>query len=330
MNEKFAIVDAPLIEHIIDQADGREYMAGEYISAVNSGGIAQIRMRVFDARTRGEPNIICAECHTPVYPRKHFNTGKFHFVHIYDDTVRDCPYNENSTRLSTERIDSKRYNGLKEGPEHKHLKELLRASIDADPQFDSKKTKEEKNWYGATDESKWRRPDIAATRLYEGSDLNIAFEIQLSSTYLKVIAARRKFYLENKALLFWIFKDATGINPRQCQDDLFYNNNYNMFVVDEETLRLSQERGKLVFRCSYYEPVMEDDTIRDVWRERFVCFDELNIDIKNHRVYWFDYERENTRIGQLLLEKEKQKLRERYEGFWIRYHKERSINSASK
>jgi len=244
MSNVFTLVDEPLIEYVIDQTDGKEYGAGEYIAA-SAREISEIRVRVYDARQRNEPNIICAACHRPAYPRKNVKTGKFHFAHVSESDNQDCPYND-KRRLDTSRIDSMRYNGQKEGPDHKLLKRLLRASIDSDPSFDPIQTREEKNWYGATDEKKWRRPDIAATRLLDThSSIRIAFEIQLSSTYLKVIAARREFYLKENALLFWIFKDASGVNPLQYQDDLFYNNNSNLFVVDEETVRFSQEQGKL-------------------------------------------------------------------------------------
>ena len=266
MNCGFTLVDEPLIEYVIDQADGLEYRAGQYVFT-SAREIAEIRMRVFDAIKRQEPNIICAACHTPAYPRKHLDTGKFHFVHVSEDVENYCPYNDKRKRLDTARIDSMRYNGQKEGPDHKLLKSLLRTSIDADSSFDPSQTKEEKNWYGATDEKKWRRPDIAATRrVGNNSSQRIAFEIQLSSTYLKVIAARREFYLKENALLFWVFKDSSGVDPRQYQDDLFYNNNSNLFVVDEDTVRFSQEQGKLILRCSYYEPVLVGTTVNDVWR----------------------------------------------------------------
>lgn len=323
MSSSFTLVDEPLIEYVIDQADGKEYGAGEYIS-VSAREISEIRVRVYDARQRSEPNIVCAACHRPAYPRKNIKTGKFHFAHISENDNKHCPYNDKK-RLDTTRIDSMRYNGQKEGPDHKLLKSLLRKSIDTDISFDPSQTKEEKNWYGASDEKKWRRPDIAATRLLgDDSNLSIAFEIQLSSTYLKVIAARREFYLQENALLFWVFKDATGVDPRQYQDDLFYNNNSNLFVVDEETARFSQKQGKLIFRCCYYEPVLAGTTVNDVWRERVVSFDDLTIDVEQQRVYWFDYKAEKTALletaGKIIWEREKNELRTRYENFWNSIH----------
>lgn len=323
MNCGFTLVDEPLIEYVIDQADGKEYGAGEYIAA-SAREISEIRVRVYDAWQRGEPNIICVACHRPAYPRKNVKTGKFHFAHVSEGDNKDCPYNDKK-RLDTTRIDSMRYNGQKEGPDHKLLKSSLRASIDADSLFDPDQTREEKNWYGATDEKKWRRPDIAATRLLDNcSPLKIAFEIQLSSTYLKVIAARREFYLRENALLFWVFKDASGVDPRQYQDDLFYNNNSNLFVVDDETVRFSQDHGKLYFRCCYYEPHLTGTQVIDQWRECLVPFDDLTIDIEHQRVYWYDYRSERKKLletaDHLMQEKEREALRTQYEEFWNGIH----------
>lgn len=323
MNCGFTLVDEPLIEYVIDQADGKEYGAGEYI-AESAREISEIRVRVYDAWQRGEPNIICVACHRPAYPRKNIKTGKFHFAHVSEGDNKDCPYNDKK-RLDTTRIDSMRYNGQKEGPDHKLLKSFLRVSIDADPLFAPDQTREEKNWYGSADEKKWRRPDIAATRLLDsGNPQKIAFEIQLSSTYLKVIAARREFYLKENALLFWVFKDATGVDPRQYQDDLFYNNNSNLFVVDDETVRFSREHGKLYFRCCYYEPLLVGTLVNDQWRERIVPFDDLTVDIEHQRVYWFDYKAEREKLletaDQLIQEKELETLRSQYEDFWNGIH----------
>ncbi|WP_407066812.1 DUF6035 family protein [Extensimonas sp. H3M7-6] len=49
--------------------------------------------------------------------------------------------------------------------------------------------KTEETWKGSIGE--WRRPDVQA----KFGDLRMAFEIQLSTTYIRVIAERQEFYL---------------------------------------------------------------------------------------------------------------------------------------
>ncbi len=323
MNSEFTLVDKPLIKHVFDQIDGKEHEAGSYLF-LSDREISQLRMKIFDALDKKSPIIICAACHNPVYPRKSNETSRFHFAHVHEDDQTQCPYKSNDGTQDTDLIDSMRYNGSKEGSDHKLIKRLLRTSIDADPSFDPDQTHEEKNWYHNIDKKKWRRPDVSAVIRQKNEYLRIAFEIQLSSTFLKVIAARRRFYLEDNAFVFWIFKDATGINPRQYQDDLFYNNNSNLFVVDEDTVRLSQDQSKLTFRCCYYEPVLSGTTITDEWRERVVSIEELTFDRENQRVYWFDYDAEKTKLleaAESIIRKEQEEaLRDLYIDFWTSLH----------
>ena len=56
----------------------------------------------------------------------------------------------------------------------------------------------EGRWTGAFS-GEWRRPDVRA--VFEG--IPVAFEIQLSTTYINVIAQRREFYRREGGLLFW-------------------------------------------------------------------------------------------------------------------------------
>lgn len=316
-HSQYSLVDDPKIKEVIDQRNGgKEFPAGEFILNERRD-IAKLRMGIFDAIKRNEPTIICAACHNPVYPKRYADRSRFYFAHI-EGVGSNCPYEERDPHLRTERIDAMRYNGQKEGSDHIRMKELLVASIAADAGFDAEKTAIERNWYGITDQKKWRRPDVAAARkLDNGHVLRVAFEVQLSSAYLKVMAARRDFYLQENALLFWIFKEASLDDPRQYQDDLFYNNNSNLFVVDDETLLLSQEKGKFVLRCHYLEPI---STICEEWRTRMVTFDELTVVLDKHQVYWFDYEGVKAKLKEeAMLEKERieaNEARQQFAEYW--------------
>lgn len=319
------LVDNPLVEFVID-SDGHELNVKEY-NNLDPLKFAEYRLNAFE---KGKPKILCAVCHTPVWPTLHVKRERFHFTHVKREDDQGCPYQEK--RLSIDQINAKRYNGQKEGPDHKHLKRLLEISIRSDNQFDPE-IRIEKNWYGA-DESKWRRPDLAATRNCEdGKSLKIAFEIQLSSTFLKVIAARREFYLEDNALLFWILKEAKEIDPRQYQNDLFYNNNLNLFIVDEETSKLSQKHGKLILRCRYLEPVLMETHVAENWKECLVSFDELVIDTNTHRAFYFNYETEKARLckeaARIRQLEEMAGIREEYKEFANKLYKNENFIEGS-
>lgn len=321
---QYRIVDEPLIKEVIDLRYGKkEFHAKEYVLNERRE-ISNLRMGIYDAIERNEPTIVCAACHSPIYPKRFKDRPRFYFAHV-NGVGSNCPYEERDPHLRTERIDAMRYNGQKEGDDHIRMKELLVLSINADAGFDAERTATERNWYGITDQKKWRRPDVAAARrLDDGNVRRVAFEVQLSSAYLKVMAERRNFYLQENALLFWIFKEACLDNPRQYQDDLFYNNNSNLFVVDDETLLLSQEKGKLVLRCHYLEPILNGFTISEEWLMRLVTFDELTIVPETHQVYWFDYKGIEAKIKEdAALEQarvEASKIRQQFKEYWIRGH----------
>lgn len=204
-----------------------------------------------------------------------------------------------------------RYNGQKEGAEHRRIKQLLADSLVADRSFDGETLAIERRWWGVTDERKWRTPDISIARF----GIRIAFEVQLSSTYLSVMRERHKFYLDNGGLLFWIFREVQTMSPRQMQDDIFYWNNSNMFVVDDETYRLSVEQGELVLRCHYLVPQIDGP---EQWQERMVRFSELTLDLTQQRAFWYDNAGARQAIESERTKQRRGELRERYIALWTR------------
>lgn len=118
----------------------------------------------------------------------------------------------------------------------------------------------------------------------------------------------------SEGLLFWIFRDAQISNPRQMQDDIFYWNNSNLFVVDEESCKLSQERGELMLRCHYLVPQL--DGAAEVWHEKLIKFSELTIDFKTQRAYWFDNYSARMEIEEERKKQKRTNLREHFLDLW--------------
>ncbi|MBA1201067.1 hypothetical protein G7009_04620 [Pseudomonas capeferrum] len=142
----------------------------------------------------------------------------------------------------------------------------------------------------------------------------MAFEVQLSTTFLRVIAERRQFYLREGGLLLWVFKAFDASETRLTQDDIFYNNNRNAFVVSQETLELSLERKALMLDCSWTEPVI--DFGRQAWvaKTQRVSFGDLTIERERQRVYFFDAERAETAVEKGLVDDE---IRQAFHAFWL-------------
>lgn len=300
------IVKDPLVEEIIISESGETCPSDIYLAG-DRRTWSEIRANHEDAYLSDKPIARCAACHQPVKPRMSKDSKRF-FWHFHKNA--QCPY-QGKSGPSQRILDAMRYNGQKEGDKHKRVKQLLVDSLSADNSFDQESLNVEKRWWGITDEKKWRTPDVSILH----SGVRIAFEVQLSTTYLSVMRERHKFYLENGGLLFWIFREAQTLNPRQMQDDIFYWNNSNLFVVDEESRRLSRDRGELMLRCHYLVPQLDGP---EVWQERFIKFSELTIDFKTQRAYWFDNYSARMEIEEKRKNQKRANLREHFLDLWKR------------
>jgi hypothetical protein len=134
-----------------------------------------------------------------------------------------------------------------------------------------------------------------------GRTIRIAFEIQLSTTFLDVIRARRKFYLENGALLFWIFAAFEDSDRRLTKDDVFYTNNRNAFVVNEKTVKASRTASATMLGCCYTEfhsVVSGEFNLR----KKLVDFDDIVLDLERQEGYFYDYRGELREAKRTLAE----------------------------
>jgi hypothetical protein len=300
------IVEEPLVEEIIRSESGVAETSSKLLAG-DRREWSELRTAYEDAFLAGEPIARCAACHQPVKPRMSKDKRRF-FWHFRKNL--QCPY-QGKTGPSQRVLDAMRYNGQKEGAEHRRIKGLLVDSLESDRAFNSDTIAVERRWWGVTDEGKWRIPDISAER----QGVRIAFEVQLSNTYLSVMRERHMFYLQNGGLLFWIFRDVQTTMQRQMQDDIFYWNNSNLFVVDDETRRLSVEQGELTLRCHYLRPQIKGP---EQWQERLVRFSELTLDIAQQRVFYFDNAMAHQEIEAVRVDHLRGELRVRFIALWKR------------
>jgi hypothetical protein len=96
-------------------------------------------------------------------------------------------------------------------------------------------------------------------------------------------------------------------------DDLLFSNNSNIFVVDDETVRVSETRQQFHLRCHYLRPFLEGVAIHKRWECAMVCFHDLFSEPDRQRIYYFDCEREEKRLANEV----DQSLRDRFVAFWI-------------
>lgn len=301
-NSSLIVADPEIIE-VIDNASGAINLALEILDQ-DYAGVIRLRMALKQAIARSTPIYSCALCGTPVYLVSRSDSRRFFFRHTLEDGR--CPAKTRGN-LSEEEINARKYNGAKESAAHFRIKEILLESMRRDPRFTEIHAE---SIIRGQDRKSWRKPDVQAN--FNG--VPIIFEVQLSTTFLHVIAERREFYLQQGALLCWIFKSFEASQARLTQDDIFYNNNRNLFLASEETLQASKAEGTLVLDCRWAEPVIEDGLLATRWAGRLARFDELTQDQALQRIFLYDFDKERARVGALTAEGQ---LRKSFEDFWL-------------
>ena len=239
----------------------------------------------------GRPRYVCPVCRSPMLlrslPVRERSEQRFYFKHRSPGD--EC---RGTDGLSASEISALKFMGAREGADHKRFKRLVAESIEADPEFSDIAIEE--RWTGVDG---WRRPDVHAR--WRGG--RVAFEVQLATTFVHVLAERMVFYRQNAGLLLWLFRDLDPNEFRLAEDDVFYANNRNAFRVCESTAALSRSQGRFTLECAWYEPTLEAGEIVDVLRSKVVEFEELSFDVGESgvpRAYYFDYESAARRLRE--------------------------------
>jgi competence CoiA-like predicted nuclease len=276
-NQTFA-VDDPEIDDIMDERTGDYFTAAQLIGSDWELAM-QTRMRSSQAIAAGKERFLCALCNAPVYLIAQMNRKKLHFRHTQEDG--SCPAITRGD-LSADQINAIKFHGQRESEAHLRMKAIIAESLERDPRFSCVQI--EQTWKGA-EKNERRRPDVCA--VYDGR-LPVAFEVQLSTTFLRVMAERRNFYLKEGGLLFWVFKSFDAQDARMTQQDVFFNNNRNIFLAGEETLQASLECGSLMLQGHWHRPMIERGQIHWVPERKMVRFDEITFDLLGQRAFYFD------------------------------------------
>jgi len=249
------------------------------------------------------PRYLCAICGVGVYICRGKTEQTFYFKHWHEDN--NCPA-QTRFPLSQEELSARKYNGAKESKLHRTMKDWSEACLHAYGRFES--ISKEPRWVGSQF-GEWRKPDVRAT--FQG--IPIAFEIQLSTTYLNVIVERRQFYLEQGGLLFWIFAEFDCELRRMTEDDVFYNNNQNAFIVDANTVAESLERKEFTLECVWAEPLRNGGT--SGFHRKRISFHELTLDPAKQQAFYFDFEGRKTQFEDMQLS-EAVRLRQDFEAWF--------------
>lgn len=216
-----ASVPDPAIGEVIDRRTGEIVSVADFIGSHRYDEMIVKRQLVRESLD-ADPHFICALCHQPVYVVGN-QLKRFFFRHVSD---ADCAVTRGA--LSQDEIRARKYHGLRESEAHRRIKGLLSRSLGADAACSD--IAEERTW-SSEHTSRYRRPDVQCRY----GEHRLAFEIQLSTTFLDVVLARRSFYRDDGGLLVWVMGSFDPNYRRMTTDDMLFSNNANLLVVDDET-----------------------------------------------------------------------------------------------
>jgi hypothetical protein len=301
------------IGEILDCVTGEYHNVKTWISGWRYEQIIRQRNEIRERLNRS-PSFRCPVCSVPVYLVSD-QCKRFYFKHQIEDG--SCPA-QTRNPLSREEILARKYHGLRESEPHLRIKSLIGRSLAADPRYLN--VLQERQWRSSHDLSSRRQPDVQAT----GPMGRLAFEVQLSTTFLDVVVERRNFYRREDGLLIWVMGRFDPDYRRLTTDDLLFTNNSNILIVDEETAAFSESTGLFHVRCHFRRPVREGGQLVDSWESALVPFDELTFEQDRQRCWHLDYEGEAAAIRAAIEEdararetSDAEALRRALFAFWI-------------
>lgn len=304
-NMSHLLVDDPEIDEILNLQSGEITPARELVTD-DYQDVLEFRMQLMQSVSSGQAVYACPLCQIPVHLVSLKERRKFYFRHEIEDDR--CPA-KTKGQYNEDQIRAMKYHGLRESFAHLHMKDIIASSLRCDPNFSNIKI--EKTWKGIEPNER-RKPDVQA--LWKGV-LPVAFEVQLSTTFLRVIAGRRDFYLRQGGLLLWVFQSFDMRDAKLTQDDIFYNNNRNAFVASDETLSASRARGQFSLDCIWSEPEIHQGQMMWAQRRRLGSFSEFVIEQDRQRVYLYDADGERERCEKEMRDRP---LREDFRRYWLR------------
>ena len=261
---------------VLESATGRELPVAHVIGS-DFAQLMQLRLEVKISNQEDRAKYLCPECFVPLSLVCRKEARRFFFKHTVEDGRCSAV---TRGELTQEEINARKYNGAKESVLHRQMKQWLVESLYASGKFTN--IAQEARWTGSVTGA-WRKPDVSA----KYGELKIAFEVQLSTTFLDVIAERRRFYLQEDGLLFWIFARFDDDGRRLTLEDVFYNNNQNAFIVSASTRDASRDADDLLLDCVWSEP--RNPKTNPQLQRRRVSFTELTLSPEKQQAFYFDY-----------------------------------------
>lgn len=238
------------IDTVLDLKENIIISAKSFFSQPESV-IFRMRTELEKAIYLQEPRFVCKYCGqmVKISGRKTQRGVARFFSHLRDSD--ECDYKTTTGKTKRE-IERAKYAKCNEGERHKFLKTEIARYLRTTEGVSEVQL--ESTFKGNHPILRWRRPDVYVK--YRGQD--VVFELQLSTTFVSVIAERDLFYRMNNTHIIWIFnfdEQAEHVDlTNMMTKDIYYNNHFNIFIFDKDAQKQSEERGELILKCNWIKP----------------------------------------------------------------------------
>ena len=238
------------IDTVIDLENDEKISAKQFFSQPESI-IFKKRTELEKAIYLRKPLYVCKYCGqmVKISGRKTERGLARFFSHLRDSD--DCDYKTTTGRTRRE-INREKFARCNEGERHKFLKAEIAKYLEMTNGVTNVRT--ENTIKGNHPILRWRRPDVIA----DYREQEVVFELQLSTTFVSVIAERDLFYRLNQKHIIWVSNfDEQGEHvdlTNMMVKDIYYNNRMNLFIFDLDAQRKSEELGELVLKCNWITP----------------------------------------------------------------------------
>ena len=236
---KARAADRILLETFVCTRTGRERNFRRIIESATVARAQQWRHALASSNARGERGYVCPACGGRLTLVLRL-PNRFHLRHIDKHTT--CPLQDDRRRARyMAEVD---YARAVESEEHRQMCADLAAALVADPAF----TNVNMGRLFSGRREGWRQPDLNA----EWQGQRVAFELQLSSTYLDALVRRRLVYRERQIPMLWLMREFDPYDPKLPQADTVTELDGLAICLDDAALAASREAGELRLHAVQY------------------------------------------------------------------------------
>ncbi|WP_256735559.1 DUF6035 family protein [Pseudomonas sp. dw_612] len=133
------------------------------------------------------------------------------------------------------------------------------------------------------------------------------------------IVGRWEFYRANGGSMIWVFQSFDPSSTKTAEEDIFFLNNLNVFIVNDRTLARSKASGRMAFDCWYAVPELTGRTIVNEWRRAEIFLDDLTFSPEKQLVFYNDYQAQREALESSV---NTDVLRRDFHAFWTEFGRE--------